>query len=121
MTQEKDRYIVEKLGGCWHKPVKFINKKRPCHGWLCACGEEYSVFCNNHLHDNPDFTSEAGRVKLLKLVEKREGFGRFIAQINCLSFDEDGDLIDNCIPIDLMTDDTGKFRDVVYKWLGGEE
>ena len=67
------------------------------------------------------FSDEAGRVQLLELMEKSGKLGRFLAWLNGLSLDEDGDLIDNCVPVDFLLDNTGLLRDKVFERLGGEE
>ena len=81
-SQEKDKFICERLGLVW-----FTDPERT---------------------DYPDFTSEAGRVQLLKLVAG--------GVLNRYSFINDKGVWDLTY---LMTDDTGKFRDEVFKWLGG--
>ena len=59
--------------------------------------------------------------EVLRVMSKREDFSRWVAQINALSIDEDGDLIDNAIPVDLILDTTGKLRDLAIKWMEGRK
>jgi len=97
MTQEKDKFICEKLGICWHE------WKSDHASFTCIkCG--YRCNSSETPPKNLDFTSEAGRVQLLKLLVDKDEFWL-----------EDDSFLDL---EDFMLDDTGKFRDAVYKWLG---
>ena len=88
----KDKFICEKLGICWHEWVEY--KCRFCGEFDCV--------------ENPDFTSEAGRVQLLKLIDNIHEWNLHLRSIW------------PHIVIGWIKDDTGKFRDAVFEWLGGE-
>ena len=104
-SQEKDKFIAEKLGHKW-EGEKYAEQNHIHH---CACGNVFSCPAPSieWQNDFPDFTSETGRVQLLKLISKKH-LAFFIGDSRQWV-------------IELMTDDTGKFRDAVYRWLGGEE
>lgn len=98
-SQEKDKFICEKLELCWHD----FNGNGCCRN----CKQFRS-----EVKSNPDFTTEAGRVQLLKLIVKHEKYYDFCCDIGTGIF---------TIPVRYIEDDTGKFRDAVFKWLGGVE
>lgn len=115
MTQEKDKFICEKLGVCWHD-VKIVDGR-----YVCDCDNIADGLFNSCALSNPDFTSEAGRVQLLKLMEKHEDYFDFINTIGKAVPSSTRLTLTCFIPVGYMTDDTGKFRDEVFKWLGGKE
>ena len=103
-SQEKDKFICKKLGLCWHD-IKY--------GRCKYCGElGYDL-------SNPSFTSEAGRVQLLKLIMAAPENSNMVELRNILGSWRNTTLW--FINPEYMTDDTGKFRDEVYEWLGGKE
>jgi len=68
MTQQQkdelNKELCGLLGICWHE---FMEKEYRC------------THCDAPDYEkNPDFTSEAGRVQLLKLMSKRPDFIRFL-------------------------------------------
>lgn len=69
-----------------------------------------------YLHHNPDFTTDQGRVQLLRLMREREDSDRFFAKLNAFSHDEDGCLINSSIPIIYITEN-GQLVDAVIEWL----
>ena len=83
MTQQQkdelNKELCGLLGICWHEVTT-----TPCsYGYMhrCSCGvlaPDGNVFIDPEKHSNPDFTSEAGRVQLLKLMFERKGFDKFI-------------------------------------------
>ena len=102
-SQEKDRFICKKMGVCWHEYVWVDYPDAPqCSYWECS-GCKHKTQYKKYWKDNPDFTSKAGRVQLLKLI-KTSGLGT-LTLIGLIEY---------------MRNDTGKFRDAVFKWLGGE-
>ena len=112
-SQEKDKFICEKLGICWHE------WKSDHASFTCIkCG--YRCNSSETPPKNPDFTSEAGRVQLLKLIKPNKRYYHFCERYLIFSCWEHRKKI-YAIPEPLMTDDTGEFRDAVFEWLGGEE
>lgn len=110
-SQEKDKFICEKLGVCWHEWV--TNYGHDSDMLMCKHCWEYP----REVNPNPDFTSEAGRVQLLKLMIKHKDWKNFVWSLGFSYFTQSlcAQLLE-----DYFADDTGKFRDAVYEWLGGE-
>jgi len=89
--QEKDKLnkqLCGLLGICWHVPRKEIfikNDKMEC-GKCCQWlrirpARDENELTGGYEFVNPDFTSEVGRVQLLKIMMAREGSARFIIRI----------------------------------------
>ena len=90
-SREKDKFICEKLG-------------------VVRCYWE-------------NFESEAGRVQLLDLALKFDKV-RFTEHFGMICYPSDFTFNKETIyyiDSDYITNHTGKFRDAVYRWLGGEE
>ena len=99
----KDKFIAEKLGVCTHPRKSFgLNKKLEL-----ICGICKEVVYDDKFDVCPDFTSEGGRVRLLKLIEKSPYKGM-------LQYGHD-------LLILWLTNDTGAFRDSVYRQMNGLE
>jgi hypothetical protein len=87
---------------------------------ICSCGRHFKCQDTLERHidvSNPDFSTDSGKVMLLREMMKLEDFHRFVAKINGFSLDEDGDMLNNAMPIDYITDTTGKFALEVYDWF----
>jgi hypothetical protein len=95
--QEKDRFICEKLN------------------WRCS--SPLSVM-GGLMWEYPDFITEAGRVQLLKLLMAAPENSNMVELRNILGSWRNTTLW--FINPEFMTDDTGRFRDAVFEWLGGE-
>lgn len=65
---DKNRFVAEKLGLCWHE-----------------YDPDYDVYCKKcrvSIGDgNPDFSTDAGAVELLRLVQKRDYYLELINSI----------------------------------------
>lgn len=61
---DKNRFVAEKLGLCWHE-----------------FNPDYDVYCKKCRRSvgmgNPDFSSDAGAVELLRLMMKRDDWSVF--------------------------------------------
>ena len=116
---DKNKRLAELLGICWHERVQV--KGGPLNRCECSCGKPDSIGSYRD-HVNPDFTSDAGKVQLLRLMrehfkDKDYEFSQFL-----FSLDIHGTypyllkaFIDTYI-----TDTTGKLRDACIKWLEKE-
>ena len=110
MNRDKD--IVEKLGGCWHE----FN--------IGVAGYHYCIHCKvMSIYDfiaNPDFTSDAGKIQLLRKLMESKDWHHFIGLISNDWNGPNGIIIDNFLsryiadPIRLHP---GKLRDAVWEWL----
>ena len=77
MTQQQKDELNKELCGLlgieWHE-LRMI--------WQCTCGicfdDDVNELREHIKRCNSDFTSEAGRVQLLKLMFERKGFDKFI-------------------------------------------
>lgn len=122
--EEKDRYIVEKTGGCWHVFEEYPhgediggygyytnpNCSRDWYGKNRRCIE-----ITRMIADRPSFATPAGRIALLKIMMKREDWERFRMYLY-LNYYEPYISVDTAFGR-LIIDDAGKFRDAVYEWL----
>ena len=95
-SQKKDKFVCGKLNWTCSSPISVM-------GGL--------------MWEYPDFTSEAGRVQLLKLMSGRADFMKFLMSTYVWLVSPDAVTAHWA---DMFLDDTGKFRDTVYRWLGGE-
>ena len=106
----KDRDIVEALGGCWHE----FN--------IGIAQYQYCIRCKISIYDfiaAPDFTSDAGKVQLLREMKEREDWSKFLSHIYCSSYRANECSIEwACC---LILDTTGKLRDFAWEWLCGGE
>ena len=114
-SQEKDRYICEKLVIHWHEYQWRSGSTVETYFSECSCGHKTHFIESQK--KNPDFTSEAGRVQLLKLISKRPDFLKFLSSTYVWLVKSDAVTAHWA---DMFLDDTGKFRDAVFKWIGGE-
>jgi hypothetical protein len=90
---------------CWHEPTLF--DERHIY-WKCAnCNKE-------HIHkewfDNPDFTTDAGAVLLLREMMKREDWPEIYKDIGCQRERPYG------IPPEFLTT-PGKLLQAVSEWI----
>lgn len=92
----KDKYICEKLGLCWHEKerIEVLIAGTPFGETKCTCGK---TVCHKI---NPDFTSEAGRIGLLKLIMEHPKYS-----------------LKDYVSIRHMINDEGLFRDGIYRLL----
>jgi hypothetical protein len=109
---DKARYVIERLGLCWHKVIAgYANHIGDVQ---CSCGkvfteEEYQRHLEDH---NPTFLDPAGRIELLKLMMGREDNREmpFILWVSDTSY------------IDVRyIDNTGLLLDAVYQFLKEKE
>jgi len=93
---DKNKELAELLGLCWHE----------CNYTVCD-------YCT----ENPDFTSDAGKVQLLRLMMERDDFEDFFDHIKGSFYNQIHLRKENMIPLDYITDTTGKLRDACLEWL----
>lgn len=80
--EEVNQELCEKLGLCWHEPVRTAQWPPPLD-YVCRK-------CSEHIPKNPDFFSDLGKVMLLREMMKRKDWRGFISVIgdNCCEFSE---------------------------------
>jgi hypothetical protein len=98
---ERDKAIWEALGHCWHIRT-LIN------------GPTHCKLCNQTNTFNPNLTSDAGKVLLLREVMKLDDFYLFRRYIvdRCLGGDDETDYF-----LTYITDTTGKLMNEVFDWM----
>jgi len=109
---ERDKAIWEGLGHKWRECQEC--EEHPDDG-MC------SLMLINSCRFNPDFTSDAGKVGLLREMMKRRDCIEFVYQINNYEAYRDDEPIYDKISIDLITGSSGKLADAVYDWLTGQK
>ncbi len=108
-----NRRFAELAGAFWHEIVGTPD------GYFCSCGSPVKESIGLPVrtgHYNLDFTDVR---EVLKVMEKIDKLRRFLAWINALSIDEDGDFINEAVPVGLIIDTTGKLRDLAIQWMEG--
>ena len=110
MTTDKNRFVAEKLGLCWHRAVPDLRIGLPTRvSIFCPCGK-----CGSD-EDNPDFSTDAGAVQLLRLMMERPDCDRLLRHIT-------GGIASPERMILAVTITTrGKLLDAVAEWLGWKE
>lgn len=107
---DKDKYIAERLGLCWHDPV-FTSMGSNSIKHRCVRCHEIVPYVGY----NPDFSTPAGTVLLLGLMMKRDDWGGdfgFQQIIGGPEYDK--------IDVSYITK-PGTLRDAVYEFLRGRE
>jgi hypothetical protein len=103
-----NKELAELLGLCWHR-----NKIQ------LYSGGEIRYSCENcgSMDYNPDFTTDSGKIELLRLMMKREDWERFKFQIECQGYDH---IPGNCVKLNLILDTTGLLAQAAVEWLRKE-
>ena len=74
---QANREVAEKLGLCWHEP-QFVTLGRVTKHKCAKCHKVVK-----HVDFNPDFSTDAGKVQLMKLMMKREDYLTFCRYSEC--------------------------------------
>ena len=101
--------LCELLGICWHEQVD--DQTLQCK----HCGAPMLF----PWQQSPDFTSDARLV--LREMRKIGKLARFLSWLNAFSFDEDGDMIDNAVPVEFIINTTGLLADKALEFLERKE
>ena len=114
---DKNQELCRLLGLPWHEHVsqKFMDDLNYS---TCSCGNSFPsiVSLYNHLkHKNPDYTSDAGKVQLLREMRKRKDWVMFIGKI-CSTYRIGREYVLYILD-DYILNTTGKLGDVVIEWL----
>jgi hypothetical protein len=111
-----NRELAERLGVHWHKD----NGEGFC-GEVCDCGLHlYDIECRSYTpveSQNPDFTSDPGKIELLRLMMKREDWPQF--HLSLFRETAHGRMND-FIPIRFITDTTGLLAQAAVEFLRRE-
>ena len=98
-----NKRFAELVGICWHEDVS--NTDFPLE---CSCGDPG---CE---HSNPDYAADPRLV--LEAMSVRDDWDEFLVEYGALG--KHGRHFD-MIPVDLIRDRTGHFRDLAIEWLEG--
>ena len=118
-NQEKDqinRRFADLVGLPWHE---YYQQQ---HDWYkCSCQKEliYKSDIIDGVHDNPDFISDPRL--MLREMNRIGKLDKFLAKLNGLSLDEDGDLINNAVPVDYILDTAGLLVKAAISFLEKEK
>ena len=112
MTTDKNRFVAERLGLCWHE-----------WDWREASQTYRCTKCGAYLMDipvptNPAFDSDAGIVQLLRLMRGRDDWSEFVFEIGWKATDHRKDI--HCVEVPFITT-PGALLEAVAAWLGWEE
>jgi hypothetical protein len=112
-AQEINKELAGLLGICWHEmdDEGFVTLKDGKMFITCKRCNQFIDMAEM----NPDFSSDAGKVQLLRLMEGRSDWDEF--HCYALGVDEDNDLI----PLGYITDTTGKLAKAALEWVKGEK
>jgi hypothetical protein len=126
--QEKDelnKELCQLLGICWHEEDcrwDVGSDDKEILRFQCTCKRssfDKRGFTKHCKKSNHDFTSEAGRVQLLKLIRLRAGFSQFVRDVG----NGEGEFKAFLLILELFHDDNGAFaiaaRDFLKAMRGG--
>lgn len=114
MITDKNRFVAEKLGLCWHewdwRPDTQTYRCTKCNVYLMSIP----------VPTNPDFTLDAGTVQLLRLMEEHKDGKLFFARLmhrgpRVEAIDDDGLISRRYITT------PGALLDAVAEWFGWKE
>jgi hypothetical protein len=98
---EINKELAGMLGLCWHEWAD--------DGECYKCTLYVGPF---GVHpDRPDFTTDSGKIELLRLMQKREDWPKFAHYVGTHN---------GAFPLDLMTDTTGRLAQAALEWLRKE-
>ena len=95
MTQQQkdelNKELCGLLGICWHEKDKDVGIMNAC---VCGVQTYYNVDFNHHLNCNPDFTSDAGKIRLLRELKNTKDWYFYVVKliIEVYLLDETGKL-----------------------------
>jgi uncharacterized lipoprotein NlpE involved in copper resistance len=102
--KELNKELAKLLGLCWHD----LKQVHPIEYGTLTC-----MKCGENDPDYPDFTADAGNVQLLRLMMKHKKYKKFREEYlfnDCTT----GDVF---IPINYITDTTGKLAKAALEWI----
>ena len=84
MNEERDRFITEAMGWCWHDfdPDKHLNTYS-LEAYICDK-------CKSFILGNNDFSQEEDFLRLLNRVKNQEQFQEFLARFDEQDFTDAG-------------------------------
>lgn len=110
---ERDKAICVALGIEWHESAE--DSEKVFIHVICSCGRHFKCQDTLERHidvSNPDFSTDSGKVMLLREMEKLNDYTEFLYYAQAYQLGGAKYFIKNYI-----TDETGKLADAVYDWL----
>jgi hypothetical protein len=117
-TKDINRELTELLGLCWHDYQEKSHEE--WNVMVCQkCGiETNGLEAQFQKYWNPNFTSDSGKIELLRLMMKREDWSKFLFTINKIA----GITVwgQNFIFVRYITDTTGLLAQTAVEFLRRE-
>lgn len=113
---DKNRFVCEKLGLCWHD-FQYEDGGYTEGFWFCKCGIKTSDPMN---YPNPDFRTDSGAVELLRLMENHKDGKLLFAKLLYRGSNVEGIDDDGLIQREYITT-PGALLDAVAEWFGWED
>jgi hypothetical protein len=111
MSEELNKELCELLGICWHE-----RKIPSCYNKCQKCGY---IAKDINTMDNPDFTSDSGKIALLReMMKRKDSYGFFLYNGEVKTSWDGRDLYN--ISVDYLLDDTGKLAIAARDFLRGK-
>jgi hypothetical protein len=110
---DPNKRLAELLGIEWHTETRAFDGFAKAE---CSCGLRFedNWELTEHLRNNPDFFTDAGKVELMRLMEKREDWLDFRDSSLCI--------FDDFVPVDFITEkETGLLAIKCRDWLRKEK
>ena len=108
-NDEVNQRLHKAFGYCVHEMVKDSSKY---FSWFCCAECKYMA---SEPSRSPNYC--ANPLLVLREMRERGDFGRWVSVVNGLSINEDGYLLNDVIPIDLILDTTGKLARKALEWV----
>ena len=110
-NEEKNRQVAEWLGIPWHT----LTEQGPGRPPICSCNGRETIQSQYHLDQNPDFTTDSGKVELLREMMKRDDWEEFYMYVGCQR------LLPYGFPPVLIIDTSGLLLNAAWEWLKERE
>jgi hypothetical protein len=117
-----NRELAELLGLCWHEYDHWEGRYQ-----VCRCGVKYFYSDKPVDWANPNFTTDSGKIELLRLMKNQEDWRDFLSSVGyCASIGGfwNGKVYipkwEDWISVDLITDTTGLLAQAAREFLRKE-
>ena len=123
-----NRELAELLGLCWHEIINTYEQTGWNEGFIYKC-QRCNKISNHDEYWNSDFTTDPGKIELLRLMMKREDWVQFAKAIGGIPYDLKFDpktiellFCRWSIPLDnYITDTTGLLAQAAVEWLTAQK
>jgi hypothetical protein len=108
---DKNRELAELLGLCWHEYDHWEGRKQ-----VCRCGKGLWYFDAPVEWGNTDFTTDPGKIELLRLMMERNEDSDFLKFAT-----ENQQTYALYVLQDLIVDTTGRLAQAALEWLTAQK